>query len=175
MTKRSENAGTSLAAAFAIALALLLGACAALPFGRSGETPPPESPEMETAEPAGLDPEREAALRALPERTVILEDPPPGMLQRWWQRVFPPRNPEAPAAVAPLWIGSIKVVHPSDGYVLIDSNVSMAIPPGEVLNSVGNDFETGTVRVTADRIHPFFIADIVSGNPRVGDRVYSPQ
>ncbi len=169
---------------------LMMCGCANLPFfNRANAQPnaPAEATETVESRPATaaepdlpdetarVDTEREAALRALPERTVVLDEKPPGLLKRWWQSIFKPKKPEFPVASAPLWIGSIKVVNARDRYVLIDSALAVAMPPGEILNSVGNDFESGSVRTTADRVHPFFIADIVSGNPAVGDRVYSPQ
>lgn len=126
---------------------------------------------------ATTDTDREAALRALPEGTVVIDKKEPAWWSKWWDTIwiFNKKKPEAPVASAPLWIGTIKVVNAAEQYVLIDSNLTVSIPPGEILNSVGNDFESGTVRTTADRMHPFFIADIASGNPAVGDRVYSPK
>ena len=157
--------------------------CANIPFFK------PPTPAVETedatsesttadAETPAADAEnsdREAALRALPEGTVVIGEKQPGILTRWWQSIFEKKKPEIPIAQTPLWIGTIKVVNSGERYVLIDSRLTTSLPPGEILNSVGNDFESGTVRTTADRVHPFFIADIASGNPAVGDRVYSPK
>lgn len=164
----------------------LLSGCAHLPFiKRQADTSPPPNEALATVvepgdaeevlpvEPATAD--REAALRALPEGTVVIDEKRPNFIFRWWNSIFGKKKPPIPAAVVPLWIGTIKVVNSGERYVLIDSNLTVAIPPGEILNAVGNDFETGTVRTTADRVHPFFIADIASGNPSVGDRVYSPK
>jgi len=175
---------------FLFILFLMLSGCASLPlFKPSAEaesvTSSSESPQSEDPVPteeggatAETDEAREEALRALPEGTVVIEKEEPGFLAKWWASatsVFQKKKPEAPVASAPLWIGTIKVVNQSERYVLIDSKLTVALPPGETLNSVGNDFESGTVQTTADRVHPFFIADITSGNPAVGDRVYSPK
>jgi hypothetical protein len=93
-----------------------------------------------------------------------------------WQRVFPPKDQAAdtPAATAPNWIGTVKAVSDRDDYVLIDSQPYQGLPTGAILTSVGAESETGSVRVSDDRDPPFFIADIVSGKPAPGDRVYSP-
>jgi hypothetical protein len=93
---------------------------------------------------------------------------------RMWHRVFPKKQ-EPPVAMPPQWIGTIKLINERDGYALIDSPSSFSVPVGETLNSVGADAESGVLRVSADRNPPFFIADIVSGKPRAGDRVYSPK
>lgn len=77
--------------------------------------------------------------------------------------------------MAPRWLGTVKLVDQREGYVLIDSQTYSALATGQTLNSIGNDSQTATLRVTADREPPFVIADIVSGAPHVGDRVYSPQ
>jgi hypothetical protein len=163
--------------------AIFVCGCANIPFFKPA-TPAAGTQESASASTAS-DPEtpaveaensdREAALRALPEGTVVIGEKRPGILTRWWQSISNKKKPEIPMAQAPLWIGTIKVVNSSERYVLIDSQITIALPPGEILNSVGNDFESGTVRTTADRVHPFFIADIASGNPAVGDRVYSPK
>jgi hypothetical protein len=170
------------------ALLVVLPGCATLPiFNRSK---PVEAAAINTNEAvtqdasattesaATTDTDREAALRALPEGIVVIDKKEPGLLTKWWETatsLFKKKQPEAPVASAPSWIGTIKVVNQAERYVLIDSKLTVALPPGEILNSVGNDFESGTVRTTADRVHPFFIADIASGNPSVGDRVYSPK
>lgn len=100
--------------------------------------------------------------------------PSEGFVMRMWHTVFPKKE-EPPAASMPQWIGTIKLVNERDGYALIDSQGYFAMAGGETLNSVGADTESGVLRVTADKNPPFFIADIVSGKPRAGDRVYSPK
>ena len=91
-----------------------------------------------------------------------------------WHKVFP-KKLEPPAAAPPQWIGTIKLINERDGYALIDSPSSLGVTVGETINSVGADSESGVLRITADRNPPFFIADIVSGKPHAGDRVYSPR
>jgi hypothetical protein len=106
---------------------------------------------------------------------VQLKPPGENFLARTWHMVFPKKETPPPATL-PQWIGTIKLVNERDGYALIDSQQGYyAIPDGEMLNSVGGGSESGVLRVTADRNPPFFIADIVGGKPRAGDRVYSPK
>ncbi len=100
--------------------------------------------------------------------------PTEGFLMRMWHRIFPKKK-EPPVAAPPQWVGTIKLINEHDGYALIDSPTSFSVPAGETLNSVGGDTESGVLRVSADRNPPFFIADIVSGKPTAGARVYSPK
>jgi hypothetical protein len=101
--------------------------------------------------------------------------PRENFIARMWHKIFPKKEPP-PSATLPQWIGTIKLVNERDGYVLIDSEQGYyPLAAGEVLNAVGGGSESGVVRVTADRNPPFFIADIVGGKPRAGDRVYSPK
>ncbi len=100
--------------------------------------------------------------------------PTEGFLMRMWHKIFPSKK-EPPSATPPQWVGTIKLINEREGYALIDSPTSFSLPVGEALNSVGVDTESGVLRVTADRNPPFFIADIVTGKPRAGDRVYSPK
>lgn len=91
-----------------------------------------------------------------------------------WHKIFPPKK-SPPVAAPPQWIGTIKLVNEREGYVLIDASNGLGISTGQTLNSVGSESESGVLRASADRDPPFFIADIVSGKPRPGDRIYSPQ
>lgn len=111
---------------------------------------------------------------AQPAPTPIALTPREGLPARLWHTVFR-RKPAPPAATTPAWIGTIKLVNYQAKYALIDSEMYSSVTPGAVLNAVGNDAETGSLRVSNDRNPPFFIADIVNGRPAVGDRVYSPK
>lgn len=104
---------------------------------------------------------------------IKIKTPREGIFSRLWHSIFP-RKKHPPAALPPQWIGTIKLVNEQAGYALIDTQGSMAPPVGDTIRAVGNDMETGSLKISADRNPPFFIADIVSGKPRPGDRVYSP-
>ncbi|MDD5200900.1 MAG: hypothetical protein PHC88_13980 [Terrimicrobiaceae bacterium] len=119
-------------------------------------------------------PESSAAPMPAPTPILIPNRPTEGFVGRMWHKVFPKKQ-LPPLAAPPQWIGTIKLVNEREGYVLIDAPSSFALSPGETLNSVGNDAESGVLRATTDRNPPFFIADIVNGKPHAGDRVYSPK
>jgi|GEM_PF-1274835 len=115
----------------------------------------------------------------VPTPTPMPTEAPPkaareSVFSRMWHVIFPVKQ-SPPTALAPRWLGTVKLVDQHEGYVLIDSPTYSALATGQTLNSLGNDSQTGTLRVTADREPPFVIADIVSGAPHAGDRVYSPQ
>ena len=119
-------------------------------------------------------PASNGAPAANPPAVQIKLRPTEGFLTRMWHKIFPKKQ-EPPAAAPPVWIGTVKLVNERDGYALIDSQGFFTLPSGETLNAVGSNDESGVLRVTNDRNPPFFIADIVSGKPHAGDRVYSPK
>lgn len=90
--------------------------------------------------------------------------------------IFKPRkknNP--PAAEAVQWIGEIRMVNAAGNFVLLESTSPVAPVPGEKYLAVNSDAETAVLRMTALRNHPFLIADIISGTPSTGDRIYMPK
>lgn len=170
--------------------------CAALALALSGcvlfqkKTDPaaePESREVLTAtvestdEPIVLLPEEtrggttpeDEAIRNLPADAIILE-PRENWFSSIWQKVFPKRD-RPPAALPPRWLGRITLVDERSNYALVDSQPFAPLPPGTILHSVSQNSETGVLRVSDDSNPPFFIADITSGRPRPGDRIYSPE
>lgn len=72
----------------------------------------------------------------------------------------------------PQLVGTISLVDADSTYVLIDSGSL----PGPSVNVVAEgraaDGTSTQLRVTAVRRRPFAIADIVSGTPHVGDKVF---
>lgn len=97
----------------------------------------------------------------------------PGLLAKIRMSLFHPKK-ATPRALVPLWIGTVSLVDMENGFVLVDSNAFYAVIPGKELRCLAKDRETAKIRISAERNPPFFIADILSGTPRVGDRVYSP-
>src|SRR5207253_2165150 len=80
------------------------------------------------------------------------------------------RGARTAAAVAPKVIGEIAVVDEEKRFVLIDLDSSLYEPPaGTILHTANATRETGRVRVSAEKKRPFVAADIVAGNPSVGD------
>lgn len=107
-----------------------------------------------------------------PEQPVITAPKEP-FFARLWHSIFPKKK-QPPAALPPSWLGTIKLVNERGSYVLIDSQGFVTPPAGELLTAIGNDAETASLRISADRDPPFYIADILSGKPQPGDKVYSP-
>lgn len=83
------------------------------------------------------------------------------------------------AAPMTLPVGSVHLVDPTGGFVLIRSSRSLALEPGTTLNLLGDGGEPiGQVTVSPARKGPFLTADIISGTPQVGQRVtmeYRPE
>jgi len=80
-----------------------------------------------------------------------------------------------PAAMRVDWAGTIRLVNTAENFVLVESESPTAVIAGEKYLSVHDGRETGALRITDLRAHPFLIADIVSGNPSTGDKIYIPR
>lgn len=89
----------------------------------------------------------------------------------WTQNLFPKKE-KPPAAVPPQLLGQIRQVNSESGFVLIDATVSSAAKPGAALVCIANQQETAELKLTSLSSASFVIADITSGEPSVGDRVY---
>ncbi|MDF1826081.1 MAG: hypothetical protein P1U68_15655 [Verrucomicrobiales bacterium] len=69
-------------------------------------------------------------------------------------------------------VGSLHVVRPEEGFVLIRSTRFLQVEPGTDLMTYGNGgIETSRLRVSPARKGQFVTADILSGSPKVGDQV----
>ncbi|MGC1480806.1 MAG: hypothetical protein WA771_09905 [Chthoniobacterales bacterium] len=157
---------------------LFLTSCAFLPKSEDREsTEEAEVTEtVEITEDSDITEESDPTPDPEPESDPIESADRPNPVAAFFQNLFPKKEAvaETPAAVSPNWIGSIKAINERDDWVLIDSQPYQGLPTGTVLTSVGADNETGSVRVSDDRNPPFFVADVVSGRPGPGDRVYDP-
>lgn len=85
-----------------------------------------------------------------------------------------PKKKEPPKAEPAQLIGTVKMVNLDDKFVLIDALVYTPGAPGESLVCIANQRESASLHISPFRKPPFLIADIVSGTPSVGDRVYKP-
>ena len=103
--------------------------------------------------------------------------PKPFFLLSWMGKVarLIPHKPKPPVATTPQWAGSIRMVNTAENFVLIESGAMAAIVPGETYFSVGSGSETASLRMTSLKNPPFLIADIISGNPSPGEKVYLPK
>ncbi len=174
---------------FFLPFLLLLASCALLPKNDD----PTATPEISEGEPVlsasvdeapvteldPADPTDNEVLQVAdaPPADAPIEPPPankPNFFVGLWRGVFPPKPEGPPAATAPNWLGTVKVISERHDYVLVDTLNYQSPVPGTILTTVGPESETGSVRVSDDRDPPFFIADIVAGRPAPGDRLYSP-
>jgi hypothetical protein len=72
----------------------------------------------------------------------------------------------------PVYVGTVKLVNEEQHFILIDSAGQPSPTTDAVLKTRSGDVETAELKAVDIRRRPFAIADIVSGTPRVGDRVY---
>ena len=82
------------------------------------------------------------------------------------------KPPRAEAVAKPQFAGTIVLVNEEDHFVLIDVGFSSVPRSGTALKSISGGVETGVVTVGEVRKRPFAVADIVSGAPKRGDRVF---
>ena len=103
---------------------------------------------------------------------------PPASPTSWlggFDKFLPKKKPSPPAAMPVNWAGTIQLVNTAENFVLIESVSATPVVPGEKYLSVQNGRESGTLRMTSLKAHPFLIVDIVSGNPSTGDKIYIPR
>jgi len=84
------------------------------------------------------------------------------------------RHPRpAPAAVVPgpQRVGTVAVVNEELRFVLVDVGSLYTPQPGTALKSFSDGTETGVLAVGPEKQRPFIVADIVKGEPKVGDEV----
>jgi len=84
-------------------------------------------------------------------------------------------NPERTAARAaeqPVAVGEVALVDEANRFVLIDLASSLYVPePGVLLRAKNASGKTARLKTAAERKRPFVAADIVDGEPKVGDQV----
>jgi len=90
-----------------------------------------------------------------------------------FDKLFPKKKGPPKAEPAQL-IGTVKMVNLDDKFVLIDAIVYTPGAPGDPLVCIASQRESASLHISPLRKPPFLIADIVSGTPSVGDRVYKP-
>lgn len=78
-----------------------------------------------------------------------------------------------PAIAAPVYVGSISVVNTESHFVLIDlSGTAPPLETGTDLTAISAAGVAARLKVTPEKKRPFVTADIVSGTPKRGERVY---
>ena len=115
-----------------------------------------------------------ASVRAMPShRTLLLLlllVPP--LLQGGCASARKKQSPE-PAAPRPVYVGMISLVNADSGFVLIDGGLLPSPPPGLALRSFTNGAMSAELASSEVRKRPFVIADIKTGAPQKGDRVFT--
>jgi hypothetical protein len=85
-----------------------------------------------------------------------------------------PRKAKPPQAQVPRIIGVVKTVNSEDRFVLIDATTFQCAEAGDLLICIRDQKETANLRMSTLKNPPFLIADIASGTPSPGDRVFKP-
>jgi hypothetical protein len=85
-----------------------------------------------------------------------------------------PRKAKPPQAQVPRLIGVVKTVNSEDRFVLIDATTFRGAEAGDLLICIRDQKETANLRMSTLKNPPFLIADIASGIPSPGDRVFKP-
>ncbi len=72
----------------------------------------------------------------------------------------------------PRIVGEVAIVDEEKHFVLIDLDNNLSVPtPGLALRSINASGETAHLKATVEQKRPFIAADIVDGDPAVGDPV----
>lgn len=86
-----------------------------------------------------------------------------------------PKKAKPPAALPPQWTGVIRMVNLPERFVLIESAAVGTAIPGETYLAISKGTETASLRMTSLKNPPFLIADILSGSPSAGEKIYRPK
>ena len=86
-----------------------------------------------------------------------------------WRKQKRPDAALAPGG--PRRVGTIAAVNEECHFVLVDVGTLYIPAPGTALKSFSGGAETGILAVNPERKRPFIVADIVKGQPKVGDEV----
>jgi hypothetical protein len=68
-------------------------------------------------------------------------------------------------------VGTVAVVNEDLHFVLVDVGSLYVPQSGTALKSFSGDAETGILAVDPEKQRPFIVADIIKGEPKVGDEV----
>jgi hypothetical protein len=82
----------------------------------------------------------------------------------------PPR-PSVAFTPGPRRVGTIALVNEELHFVLVDVGSLYTPQAGTALKSFSGGSETGILAVDPEKQRPFIVADIVKGDPKVGDEV----
>jgi hypothetical protein len=136
--------------------------CGFLVLGCASKTPKPTTDQAEVSHSQAIQPK--------PKRPFVAS------VLSWFQAIpnLIPRKARPPQAQVPRLIGVIKTVSREDRFVLIDATTFQGAQAGDLLVCIRDQKETANLRMSTLRNPPFLIADIASGTPSPGDRVFMP-
>ena len=77
----------------------------------------------------------------------------------------------ADSSPGPQRVGTIALVNAELNFVLVDVGSLYAPQAGTALKSFSGGSETAILAVDPEKQRPFIVADIIRGNPKVGDEV----
>jgi hypothetical protein len=85
----------------------------------------------------------------------------------------PQRAVSRPGEVTPpMVVGEIAIVDEEKQFVLIDLDSNLYVPPANTpLRSTNGAGKTAHLRVSPEQKRPFIAADIIDGQPAMGDKV----
>jgi hypothetical protein len=83
----------------------------------------------------------------------------------------PHSTPAVAVAPGPRRVGTIALVNQELNFVLVDVGSLYTPQAGTALKSFSGTAETGILAVDPEKQRPFIVADIIKGNPKVGDEV----
>jgi hypothetical protein len=87
-------------------------------------------------------------------------------------RSAPPAVSATSIAPRAIHVGEVKVVDERKRFVLVDLQSNLYVPEqGVTLRTMRNATQTAKVKVAPERKLPFIAADVIEGNPAVGDEV----
>ncbi|MEO5754103.1 MAG: hypothetical protein ABIR38_05305 [Chthoniobacterales bacterium] len=87
-------------------------------------------------------------------------------------RSTPPPSAAPAQTRNPVVVGEIAVVDEEKRFVLVDLESNLYVPaPGSLLRSRNAAGETAQLQASPEQKRPFIAADIVDGDPAVGDQV----
>ncbi len=98
----------------------------------------------------------------------------PPAFSRLFSFLQPKKKSKPPEATPVDWTGEIRMVNSPGNFVLVESTSATTPVAGEKYLAMRGATETAVLRMTSLRNHPFLIADIISGEPATGDRIYLP-
>ncbi len=84
-----------------------------------------------------------------------------------------PKQPIPAGPTKPRLVGEVAVVDEEKRFVLIDLESNLYVPaPGTALRATNRSDKTAHLKASPEQKRPFIAADIIDGDPIVGDQVF---